>query len=95
MGRCPPTRSPTHVPCPRHLPITSANYWLIVVIIINPQPPKAKALPISLFFDGSLFGAPNMGTNGGESKPNAARLPLTDRNRRHQKLGPWQVWSGR
>jgi hypothetical protein len=34
-------------------------------ILINRRPPKAKALPSSLFFDGACIGAPNRGTNSG------------------------------
>jgi len=90
-GVPPHTLPPTSLH-PNISPTTSTDYWLIVGYQYrSAATSKANALPISLFFDLSLFGTPNKGTNGGESKPNATCLPLTDRNRRHLKLGPWQV----
>ena len=72
------------------LPLPPTIGWFLN-IIIDLRPPKDKALPISLFFYRYLLGAPNKGTNGRESKPNATRLPLFDRDLRHQNLSQWQV----
>ncbi len=72
------------------LPLPPPIGWLLVTVIKR-QPPKAKAPPISLFFDGSLFGAPNKGADNGKRKPDTVRLPWTDRKRRHHELGPWRL----
>jgi len=59
------------------------------------RPPKAKTPPLSLFFDGLHFGAPNKGTNNGESATDAASLVWAHREQRRQDLGPWRLLSWR
>jgi hypothetical protein len=55
------------------------------------QPPKAWALPISLFFDGSCFGTPSKGTSHVDHKPANGRLQQTHGESWRQDLGPWQM----
>ncbi len=68
--------------------------WLLRVFV-DWQPPKAKALPSSLFFDGACVGSSNKGTNHGAAKPNRARLePAYGKQWRHELpaplLYPWR-----
>jgi hypothetical protein len=63
--------------------------------IIKQRPPKAKALPSSLLFDGACIGSPNMGTNHGAAEPDCARLDPAYGKRRRQELAallpnPWR-----
>jgi len=59
IGWCTP-RDPRHARLHLNIyPIASANFRLVVVSIDKRRPPKAKAPPLSLFFDGLRFGAPN------------------------------------
>ncbi len=65
-------------------------------VFINRQPPKAKALPSSLFFDGACVGSPNTGTNHDAAKPDRARLEPAYGKRQHHELAaplpyPWRV----
>ncbi len=73
------TKSPQALPAQRAssptplLPWPPTPSWLLFAIIKR-QPPKARAPPFSLFFDGLLFGAPNEGTNSGESTTGTSSL---------------------
>jgi hypothetical protein len=46
----------------------------LLVILIDPQPPKAKAMPIALIFDEVCVGALNEGTNRSIAKPAGTSL---------------------
>ncbi len=70
------------------LPRTPTVYWLLCVSAWCWEP-KARAQRISLFFDRSLFGAPNEGTNSGKSKPKDVCLLRTHREPQSQDLRPW------
>jgi len=87
----PHTLSHPRASSPTSLPLRTQTPSSLLFFIKEQRPPNAKAPPISLIFDGSLFGAPNKRTNDGESEPDATLLPLSDRYWRHQNLGPWQV----
>ncbi len=71
MGNRPPhtfrpglTSSPTHP-----LRSTLSSIWLLF-IFIKRRPPKAKAPPLSLFFDASYFASPSEQTNDSDRNPN-------------------------
>jgi hypothetical protein len=53
------------------------------------QPPKAWAPPISLFQNGSSFGAPSKGTSRVDCKPINGCLQQTHGESRHHDLGTW------
>ena len=55
------------------------------------RPSKTGAPPISHFFDGRLFGAPNKGTNNGESATDAVSLLWAHKEQLHRDLGPWRM----
>jgi len=61
--------------------------WLLCRMIKR----KAQTPPLSLFFEGLHFGAPNKGANNGESATNTTSLVWAHRKQRHQDLGPWQI----
>jgi hypothetical protein len=80
-----PTSLRTRLPTPS---------WLLS-LIIERQPPKARAWCISLFFDVSSFGAPNRWTSHPVAKPDHRRLAWDHREPRHHWLGapvfcPWR-----
>jgi hypothetical protein len=60
-------------------PPATANtvFWLVVAFFNDWQPPKAWALPISLYLDGSCFGAPSKGTSHIDRKPANGRFQQT------------------
>jgi len=60
-------------------------------IFIDWWSPKAKATPITLFFDGVCVGAPNEGTNNGTAKPACASLAWTRGEMLRRELGPWRM----
>jgi hypothetical protein len=71
--------APPHAPHPaillsNLLTIADTNTGLIVALHHQMVPPKAKALPLSLFFDGACIGAPHKGTSHGTTIPNGVRL---------------------
>jgi len=58
-------------------------------------PPKAETPSLSLFFDGSHFGAPSKGTSRGDREPATGHLLWTHGESRRQDLGaplpyPWR-----
>jgi hypothetical protein len=57
-------------------PPTLSFGWLLCQII-ECRPPKAWALPLSLFLDGSCFSAPSKGTSQGDCKPATRHLLWT------------------
>jgi hypothetical protein len=59
--------------------LSSTTSWLLG-ILIDWQPPKAKATPIAQFFDGVCVSAPNKGTSSHEHKPTNDRW----------RMLPWQ-----
>ena len=85
VGLCPSTRSaPAAPPLQHHFYQCGIPKW---------WSPKARDRRISLCLCVSYSGAPNpnKGTEHGESAPDAPRLLLTLRERRHQDLGPWRM----
>ena len=52
---------------------------------------KAETLPLSLFFKGLHFSAPNKGTNNGESATDAVSLLWAHKEQLHRDLGPWRM----
>jgi hypothetical protein len=76
-------------------PTLIADFWLVVASMFKRRPPKAETPPLSLFFEGLRFGAPNEGTNNGDSATDAASLVWAHREQRRQDLGPWQMLSWR
>ncbi len=60
--------------------------WLLRCII-KWWPPKAKAPPLSLFFDGACVGAPHKRTSHGATIPNGVRLSWTHGEPRCHELG--------
>jgi hypothetical protein len=72
-------------------PTTNTVFWLVVAFFNYWQPPKAWALPISLFLDGSRFGAPSKGTSRVDRKPANGRLQQTHGESRRHDLGQWRM----
>ncbi len=70
MGNRPPhTFRPGLASSPMHpLTLTPSSIWLLF-ILIKKQPPKAKALPLSLLFDASYFASPSKQTNDSKRNP--------------------------
>ena len=65
--------------------------------MINWQPPKIKAPPFSIFFDGVCIGIPNKSTDDEKHKPGAGHLAyelIGHRKRWGQDLGPRQLLPG-
>jgi len=58
-------------------------------ILTNWQPPKAKAKPAALFFDGVCVGDPKEGTGCGTVKPAGTSFAWTPGETLRQELGPW------
>jgi hypothetical protein len=57
------------------------------------QPLKAKATPITPFFDGGCIGAPNEGTSSSKRELAAGRLEQTHREPMFLDLMPWLMLS--
>ncbi len=74
------------------LPLPSTISWLLG-IFINWQPPKAKATPIALFFDGVCVSAPNKWASSREQEPTVGRLQRTHSKPLCLDLRPWQMLS--
>ena len=65
--------------------------------MINWQPPKIKAPPFSIFFDGVCIGIPNKSTDDEKHKPGAGHLAyeiIGHGKRRGQELGPRRLLPG-
>jgi hypothetical protein len=54
------------------------------------RPPKAKAKPITLYFDGVCIDAPKEGTNRGAIKDTSTSLSWACSKTLRQELGPWR-----
>jgi hypothetical protein len=63
MGRHPPMRSTPQAPSLQHLSYRCCRLPVSCCVFSLSFGHKANSPPISLIFDGSLYGAPNRGTN--------------------------------
>ena len=90
MGWCPPmhSRPPLAFTRASPLPFRQLSGWLWCWIIKR-RPPKAKAMPIALFFDGVCVSAPNEGTSSHKRKPATGRLHRTHSKLLCLDLRPW------
>jgi hypothetical protein len=70
------------------LPSTTSLFF---GIFIDWQPPKAKAMPIALFFDVVCVSAPNKGTSSCEHEPTTRRLQRTHSKPLCLDLRPWRM----
>ncbi len=75
-------------------PLTPTFGWLLR-LTSERRPPKAETPSLSLFSDGSRFGAPSRGTSRGDREPATGRLLWTHGESRRQDLGaplpyPWR-----
>ncbi len=75
-------------------PLTPTFGWLLR-LTSKRLPHKAKTRSLSLFFNGSRFGAPCKETSCGDREPTTGRLLLTHGESRRQDLGaplsyPWR-----
>ncbi len=67
-------------------PLTPTFGWLLH-LTSKRQPPKAETPSLSLFIDGSRFGAPSKGTSRGDRKPTTRCLLWNHGESRHQDFG--------
>jgi hypothetical protein len=74
MGRCLPTRSNPRVPSLQYLSYCYHQFLVGCCVFLLSFGHKANSLPVSLIFEGSLYGAQNRGTNRIERKPSAGCL---------------------
>ena len=94
-GGVPPHALPPTRLHPNISPTTSANYCLIVGYCFRSVATLGQHLPISLFFDASLFSAPNRQTSHCAAKPHYGRLARDHREPQHHWLEtpllyPWR-----
>ncbi len=71
-------------------PLPSTTSWLLG-IFIDWRPPKAKATPIALFFDGVCVSTPNKGASSHERESTTGRLQRTHSKPLCLDLRPWQM----
>jgi hypothetical protein len=84
--------SPSFVSLLKHTPpLQTPSFGWLLHFLNDWQPPKAWAVPISLFLDGSHFGTPSKGTSRINPVPAIGRLQQTHEESRHHDLGPWQM----
>ena len=77
-------------------PPTPSSVWLLRRAI-EQRPFKAGAPPISYFFDGRHFGAPNKRTKCSARKPGSRMPPQAHGKPWRRDSGPWRMlpWRGR
>jgi hypothetical protein len=68
------------------LPSTTSS---LLGILMDWRPPKAKAMPIAIFFAGVCISAPNKGTSSRERKPTTDLLQRTHSKPLCLDLRPW------
>ena len=80
---------PQRVTSPDSLPPPMPTLGWLLCFPFKFWPLKAKAMPITLFFDGVCVGIPNKGTSRGAAKPDHRRLAWDHRRpRRHVLWAP-------